>query len=163
MAKSSAEKRTEASPENLTQALSVLQPDKIKKFSELLDTIDLIDKVGERIGEDKTGDMGAGGATGAAQGQHTQSWRDEAIASLPEATVMQRKLEQHIKKEVRQLHREASKISRNASKKGAAHKLTELYARIRRLNGLLAELFEASIDVMKRLYIRIFVDKQAVL
>ena len=76
---------------------------------------------------------------------------------------MQRKLEQHIKKEVRQLNRETRKLSRRASKKGAAHKLTELYARIRRLNGLLAELLEASIDVVKRLYIRIFVDKQAVL
>jgi len=160
MAKPSAEKRTEATPERPTHALTVVQP---KKLEGLLDTINLLNEVTERIGEDRSGDLGGGGMAGATQGQQGQSWRDQAIAHLPETAAMQKQLTDHIQTEVRGLRREARRLSHRTTKKGVAHKLTELYARIRRLNGLLTELLETSVDVIRRLYIRIFVDKQAVL
>ena len=59
------------------------------------------------------------------------------------------------------MNREVKKISR-FGKPGAAHKLNDLYARIRRLNGLLSDLMQASYEVLKRIYIRVVIDKQSV-
>ncbi|OGJ56122.1 hypothetical protein A2706_02260 [Candidatus Peribacteria bacterium RIFCSPHIGHO2_01_FULL_51_35] len=129
----------------------------------MLDTLNAIDsvpqRVSERTGEDISGDMGmAAGTAGAGQ----ISPRDQAIANLPEPVLMQKQLEKHIQREVRRLTKEAARISR-LQKPGAAFYLNELYARIRRLNALLHELWDASVEVVKRLFIRVFVDKQPIL
>ncbi len=125
--------------------------------------MELNDKVSEKSTEDATSDWSqASGGTGSAvqtTGQTGASVRDQAIANLPIPVVMQKQLEQHIRNEVKQLRKQALKIA-NTSKPGGAHKLNELYARIHRLNALLASLFEASVEVLKRLYVRVFVDKQ---
>jgi hypothetical protein len=76
--------------------------------------------------------------------------------------VVQNKLAQHIQNEVRMLRREAGKVTR-LSHPGAAYKLTLIYARIRRLNALLTELWDASYEVLKRLFIRVFIDRQPIL
>lgn len=143
-----------------TPALVVQQPQKLEG---LLGTIDLIDTFSERIGEDRSGDMGAGAGAVAGRGgaQPQVSARDRVIANLPKPEVMQKSIEKHIRKEVKHLNREVKRISR-FSKPGAAHKLNDLYARIRRLNGLLSELLEAGYEVLKRLYIRVVIDKQSV-
>lgn len=142
------------------ESLIVSQP---KKLEGLMETIALIDKVSERMGEDRSGDLGAAGSgsmAGAQQGDDgTQSARQIALANLPEPRMMQRQLEKHIYKEVHRLNKQVKKLTR-ASKPGNAHHINEMYAHIRRLNSILAELVEASYDVLKRLYIRIFVDKQ---
>jgi hypothetical protein len=159
MHNASVEKGSSASPERSERPLiAVAQP---KKLEGLLDTINLLNTVSERIG-DKASENWSGGATGqqasAAQGQ---TWRDEAIANLPATPAMQRELRTHIEKEIATLQKEVHAIARRAAKPGAGYKLTKLYARIRRLNGILQELLESSVDVVKRLYIRIFVDKQS--
>lgn len=74
---------------------------------------------------------------------------------------MQKQLAEHIRVEVKKLRKQALQISR-MSRPGAAYKLNELYARIRHLNAILAELFEASMDVLKRLFVRVFIDKQTI-
>lgn len=152
-------KSLEAAPEQKTSFI-VSQPNKLEG---LLETISLIDKVSERMGEDKSGDLGgsSGSTTGGTQGDDDaqQSSRQSAIADLPEPRVMQQKLEKHIHKEVQQLHKQVKKLTR-VHKPGQAHAVNELYARIRRLNSIAAELIEASYDALKRLYIRIFIDKQ---
>ncbi|MDD5075073.1 MAG: hypothetical protein PHO54_04315 [Candidatus Peribacteraceae bacterium] len=144
------------------QVLTVTQPDKI---ASLLDTLNIIDQMSERIGEDRSGDMGGGGSAGAQQkGRKAKqvSPRDQAIANLPPQNVMQEKLSQKIIVEVRALRRQIRSIPATG-KPGAAFKLNKLYARIRRLNGLLSELFEASYEIVRRLFVRVFVDEQSVL
>ncbi|MDD5623780.1 MAG: hypothetical protein PHI23_03665, partial [Candidatus Peribacteraceae bacterium] len=92
----------------------------------------------------------------------TISPREQAILNLPSPEAMQTKLRQKIHMEVKQLHKQIHSISR-VSKPGNAFKLNLLYARIRRLNGLLAELVEASFEVLKRLFVRVFIDEQPIL
>ena len=118
------------------------------------------------MGEDSSKDLGGGSSSGSGQqgddddGQ--QTWRDQAIANLPPAPKMQADLQTHITKEMKTVRKTIKKSSKNIGKPGAACKLNELYARIRRLENILRELLEASIEVIERLYIRIFIDKQAV-
>jgi hypothetical protein len=120
-------------------------------------------KVSETTREDASSDFtqtGKGGAVTTAQGtQSGMSVRDQAIANLPIPVVMQKQLEQHIRDEVKKLRSQAKTIAA-MSKPGGAYKANQLYARIRHLNAILASLFDASMEIMKRLYIRVFVDKQ---
>lgn len=145
-----------------SQNLVVAQPD---KFQGLLETISLMDKVSERLGEDRSGDLGGGGggqASGQQGDQGQQSARAKAIAMLPDEPEMRRQLENYIHKEVKKLRKEIRKKTFRISKKGSAHQLNELYAKMRRLNALLAELMEASLEVLKRFCIRVFIDKQSI-
>ena len=156
-------KQIETSAE-VSPALIVSQP---KKLGSLLETLTLLDKVSETVGEDRSGDMGGAG-TGTGQqgdddGQSTISLREQAIANLPDATVMQRRLKVHIEKDVKRLQKQIKRAARRAADPGTAYKINQLYARIRRLNALLAELLGASQEVLKRLYVKIFVDKQTVI
>ena len=155
-------KQIETSAE-VSPALIVSQP---KKLGSLLETLTLLDKVSETVGEDRSGDMGGAGTGTGQQGDddgQTISLREQAIANLPDATVMQRRLKVHIEKDVKRLQKQIKRAARRASEPGAAYKINQLYARIRRLNALLAELLEASHEVLKRLYVKIFVDKQTVI
>ena len=138
----------------------VTQPDKLES---LLDSINRITEK-NASGPSNDGPMGgtAQGTQGAGAKQQGPSPRDQAIAAIPSPAMVQTQLAQHIQKEVRQLRREAGKITR-LGQPGSAYQLTILYARIRRLNALLNELFEASYDVLKRLFIRVFIDKQPIL
>lgn len=90
------------------------------------------------------------------------SARDEAIANLPHPKVMQKQLEAHIKAEVKSLRKQAKAIAR-INQPGGAYRANQLYTRIRHLNALLSELLSSSADVLKRLFIRVFIDKQTVL
>lgn len=144
------------------QVLTVTQPSTI---ASLLDTLTVIDRMSERMSEDRSGDMGGAGGQqkgGQAGTQGKQvSPRDQAIANLPAQEVMQQKLVQKIHQEVKKLNRQISSLS--TAQAGGAHKLNKLYARIRRLNNLLAEILEASYEILRRFFIRVFVDEQAIL
>ncbi|OGJ71878.1 hypothetical protein A2454_06340 [Candidatus Peribacteria bacterium RIFOXYC2_FULL_55_14] len=154
-------KQNETSVE-VSPTLIVSQP---KKLEGLLETLVLLDRVSETIGEDRSGDMGGSGAAGAKQGDDEQeiSLRELAIANLPDTPVMQKHLRTHIEKEVKKLQKQVRYAARRATKPGTAFQINRLYARIRRLNALLAELLEASHEMLKRLYVKIFVDKQTVI
>lgn len=157
------DQHTEMIPTVERPALTVTQPDKI---ANLLDTLNLIDAMSERMGEDRSGDLGgAGGQMGGAVQARQQkqiSPRDQAIANLPAQEVMQGKLVKNIEEEVGKLRHQIRSIPATG-KPGSAYKLNKLYARIRRLNGLLAELFDASYEVLRRLFIRVFIDEQPIL
>lgn len=157
------QKHTEIAPAAPRPVLTVTQPATI---SSLLDTLNLIDQMSERVAEDRSGDMGAAGGgqqgtagTGATKGA---SPRDQVIAALPVQQVMQRKLVEKIHAEVRHLRREIRSIPASGTP-GAAFRLNKLYARIRMLNRLLGTILEASLDVVKRLFIRVFIDEQPIL
>ncbi len=157
----STEKRAEHRESSENKNLVVTQPD---KFQGLLETISLMDKVSDRLGEDRSGDLAtSGGASGgSAQGQGQQSARAQAIANLPDPPQMRKDLGNYIQKEIKTLRKEVRRKAFRASKPGSAHQLNELYAKVRRLNNLLSELMEASVDVLKRIFIRVFVDKQSI-
>jgi hypothetical protein len=139
--------------------LVVTQPD---KFQGLLETISLMDKVSERLGEDNSGDMGGGGSgTKSTQGDDgTTSTRATAIENLPATPEMRKSLGAYIQKEIKVLRKQARKKKFHASKPGSAHQINDLYSKIRRLNTLFTELMETSVDALKRLFIKVFIDKQ---
>ncbi len=147
-----------------TGKLVVSQPSKLKELTMLLESFENLDaRVSEKTGEDRSGDLGSGGQA-SRTGTKTpgQTARDKAIADLPESAVMQRKLKSHIQKEVNDLARLANRAS-HSSAPGSAFRINEFYARIRRLNALLAELLESSIEVIRRLFIRVFIDHQEII
>ena len=150
------------SPE-VKSTLRVVQPKQIGQVLEALETIDaLAMRVSEQNGEDASRDLGGSGAGGGgARGQGGASPRDAAIANIPAELIIKRELEQHIRKEIKQLEAEAKRTTR-LSKAGGAHQLNEIYGNIRRLNALLIQILEASYDVLKRLFIRVFIDKQSI-
>jgi hypothetical protein len=139
--------------------LVVTQPD---KFQGLLETISLMDKVSERLGEDSSGDMGSDGSGGkSSQGDDgTTSTRASAIANIPDTPEMRKSLGVYIQKEIKILRKQARKKKFHASAPGSAHQINDLYSKIRRLNTLFTELMETSVDALKRLFIKVFIDKQ---
>ncbi len=141
--------------------LRVFQP---AKLTEIVEMIDLMGQVSERIREDSSGDWGGAGAVGVAtqRGQGGASARDLAIAKLPEAPVMQRRLIAHIKGEIKKLDRQARSLAR-ARAKGSAYFLSEIYKKIRRFSVLIEELTVATIEVIRRFYIAVFIDHQPLL
>ncbi|MDD4319420.1 MAG: hypothetical protein PHW10_03805 [Candidatus Peribacteraceae bacterium] len=150
-----------------TTKLVVSQPKTLRAITEMVDALQAApERVSELLGEDRSGDLGgasAGTGLAAGQGSAGQSARDIAIATMPSDTAtLQRQLAKHIEQEVNHLRRIARKNGRG-SRPGEAFRLNQIYARIRRLNALLKELFEASIDVLKRLFIRVFIDKQSII
>lgn len=156
----------EKAPSTITQSVEsapavVVQPTKIE-FAAFLDGIS---KMSDKTGEDHSGDWsGAGGSSTAVATGGTQtgmSARDHAIANLPIPVVMQKDLQKHIRDEVTKLRKQAQSIA-SMSRPGGAYKLNQLYSRIRHLNAILASLFDASVDVIKRLFIRVFIDKQTI-
>jgi len=161
MAGNTPDRHTETAPLAPKPVLTVTQPEKI---GSLLDTLNLIDQMSERMGEDRSGDMGGAGGQkqSGSSGTRTVSPRDQAIAALPSEQIMQAKLAEKIRAEVGTLRKQIRSIP-GSGQPGAAFKLNKLYARIRLLNRLLATLFESSLDVIKRLFIRVFIDEQPIL
>ena len=150
--------RTEAAP---STKVAVIQP---KQIQSILVDLDAIEKITESVSTGRDGDWSSSGSHTGTQARKSQgsSARDAAIAKIPDAPAMQIKLKKHIHKEIRALRKEVRKVE-SLSKPGAAHKLNELYARIRRLHALVSELAGSSVDVLKRLFIRVFIDRQTVL
>ncbi len=143
--------------------LVVSQPPKVEM---LLEALAAIDKISERIGEDRSGDLGGGGGTSGKKGDDSSAAttiRNQKIANLPQPEIMRSELRKHIDKEVTELQREVRRCARRLSRPGAAHKLNALYARIRRLNSIIAELFDTAYETLKRLFIKVVIDEQNVL
>lgn len=144
------------------QNLVVYQPQKLES---LLGTLDLIDKISERVGEDRSGDLGGGGAsaTGGRQGDDDDiSPREKLLQNLPVQGKMHQKLSSQIQREARSVERSIRSL-RRVQKRGNAYQLNLLYRQLRQLYGLLDEIMNASYEVIRRLYIRVFVDKQSIL
>lgn len=140
--------------------LVVNQPTKLGSLLESINRITESSASGPA--QDWSGSGGAAGQAGKAGSARGPSPRDQAIANIPAPVVIQKQLAQHIQKEVKTLRRQARHIT-HISGPGAAYHLTLIYSRIRRLNALLSELAEASLEVLKRLFIRVFIDKQSIL
>jgi hypothetical protein len=146
-----------------SKALRVVQPRQLEELGQILETIDALNmRVSEKQGEDRSGDMGgAGMARSSGAGTTGTSARDELIAAMPSMPIVRKKLEKHIQQEIRELKKKAEAGS--LKRAGGAHALNELYSRIRRLQSLLRDLWDATSDVLKRLYVRVFVDKQTII
>lgn len=137
----------------------VFQPQKLK---EVVDIIDLMGNITSRVREDKSGDMGGGSSsTGGAQqgGTSATSARDEAIAKAPPVPIMQKKLIEHLEREVRLMEKQTRKLAWS-NKPGSAFLLSELYKKMRRLTSLISDLLKASTNMIKRFYISVFIDHQ---
>lgn len=153
-------------PENAPQTVS--QPVRIESHmqSQLGSFLEDINRISESTGSGP-GEQWSGGGSGTGMtqtqgGAAVVSARDLAIANLPAPAVMQKQLEKHIQDEVKKLRKETKRIAR-MGKPGAAYHLNQLYARIHTLNSLLSQIFEASYDVLKRMFVRVFIDRQPIL
>ncbi len=144
--------------------LTVLQPQPLKELTKLLESFDALpQRISERTGEDTSSDLGSSGAAVTGTRNTGTSPRDQAIAAMPaEPLVLRTQLAKHIEKEVHDLQKLARSAA-SASRPGDAFHLNQIYARIRRLNALLVELWGTTVEVLRRLYIRVFVDKQPIL
>lgn len=149
-----------------TARLTVRQPAKMAELNKLLETFENLNaRVSERTAEDASHDLGGAGATAGATGQQGAqgvSARDLSIRKIPAAAVIQERLTRHIRQETRKLERLARRAA-GSSAPGSAHTLNALYAKIRRLNSLISEILSASLDVLRRLFIRVFIDQQPIL
>mgnify|MGYP003345806302 CR=1 FL=1 len=137
----------------------VFQPQKLK---EVVEIIDLMGNISQRVREDSSGDMGGGGGgtqQGGTQGASGTTTRDEAIAKAPPIPVMQTKLVRQLEAEVRQLEKTSQRL-RWSNAPGNAYMLTEIFKKIRKLRTLIVSIISASADVIKRLYITAFIDRQ---
>lgn len=141
----------------------VFQP---QKLTEIVEMIDLMGSISDRVREDSSGDMGGGGSGSATGGQATgkkgASPRDIALANLPVPAVMQVRLTKHIRKEMKAIDRQVSALA-GSNAKGSAYLINELYKKIRRLHSIIEEIVHASSDMIKRFYVAVFVDKQPVI
>ncbi len=165
-AKNNAEKRGERqeskdhSP-NIA-SLVVKQPPKLQSLLVLLSDLE---KISEVVREESSQDLGVGVSSGgtATSGRGTGatgvSLRDQSIRSLPSTEAMRVRLTRHMQREVKQLEKRARRLARS-TEKGSAYLLNELYAKIRKIQALIGELVEATAEVVKRLYIRLFIDHQ---
>ncbi len=135
----------------------VFQPPKLR---EIVEVIDLMGTVASRVREDKRGDLPVSGAAASSgkTGQGAVTARDEAIAKAPPVLIMQKKLVEHIRKEVRSVEREAKVLSRSQAR-GSAYSLSELYRKIRRLSSLISDILQASTEMIKRFYVSVFIDR----
>ena len=156
--------RAPGSAPQLEKSGATVQPVKTETMSAIL--MDVNDAIKESNAaaptEQWSGNGQAATSSGIQPASQGMSWRDQAIANLPVPVVMQQKLHKHIEEEIKELRKQASKIT-DLRKPGAANHFNQLHAKIHRLNSLLAGLFEASIDVIKRIFIRVFIDKQPIL
>jgi len=153
---------TQKSPEAVSQPSKALQLEQVEGLSEFVDQINQIkEHASDTAGEQWSGGSGSAKAVATTGQQQTTSARDLAIANLPPAKAMQKQLEQHIKEEVKKLRREAKAVTR-VGQPGGAHRLTLFYRQIRHLNSLLSAIWDTSVDVVKRLFIRVFIDKQSI-
>lgn len=151
---------TQKTPETVSQPSKALQLEQVEGLSEFVDQINRIkEHASDTAGEQWSG--GSGTAVAAAGRQQAMSARDLAIANLPPAKAMQKELEKHIKEEVKKLRKQAKTVTR-IGQPGGAHRLTLLYRQIRHLNSLLSALWDTSVDVLKRLFVRVFIDKQSI-
>ncbi len=146
---------------------SVAQPNKLPTLNgmaELISAIDSISVPSETSGEGPSNDWSgqSGGAMVKSGQQSGMSPRDRAIANLPAPAVMAKQLEGHIRAEIKDLRKQVGSIT-SLRRPGAAFRLAELYARIRRLHSLLNELLESSYEVLRRVFIKVFIDKQSIL
>jgi hypothetical protein len=142
-----------------TMQLAVRQPEKIRS---LLVVLADLEKISEIVSEDRSHDLGAGGSgtgTGDDGSSGQISARQKAIQSLPSIPAMRQKVTLHLQAEVKQLERKA-KLLAHSTKKGSAYLLNELYARIRKIQTFIAELIDAAEELVKQLYIRLFIDHQ---
>lgn len=149
----------ESAPAAPSRSLIVSQPEKLEG---LLETINLMATVSERMGEDRSGDLGSSGGSSGQQGDDSTqvSARDKAIAAIPAVPVMQKQLQEHIAQNIKSLRQEINQQTVKGSKAGSAYKLNELYKRIRRLQCFLSDILSASTEIVQRIYIRVFIDKQ---
>lgn len=144
----------------------VVQPVKLDlsvQLGSILEQVNLIsENAADNPAEQWSGSPGTTTSARTTSATTAVSARQQAIANIPAPAVMQKELEKHIRSEVKHLRKQAQNIAR-ISHPGAAYRLNEIYAKIRKLNALLSELLEASYEVVKRFFIRVFVDRQPIL
>jgi hypothetical protein len=141
----------------------VKQPDNMKNILDAIQVMPETEQFSETTGEDSSGDLKGSGHALARKGTSAAvSTRAQAIANLPDEQQMRRELKKQIEAEVKRLHKEIRTLTR-IGKPGTAFYVNQLYAKIRGLNAFLSRLVEESFDVLKRVFIRVFIDRQPIL
>lgn len=139
----------------------VFQPQKLK---EIVEVVDLMGTVAARVREDSSADLPGGGGGSGTQGAGQTSGtsaRDDAIAKAPPMAVMQKKLVEHLEREVKAIEKQARSLKASGAR-GSGFRLSELYRKIRSLRSLIGDILHASAEMVKRFYISVFIDRQSI-
>lgn len=155
LTKPTSPERGPLSPDTSPKILLVEQPKSARLDSLLAEIEQITELPAKGISEDRPS------GTGAASSQAI-SPREAAIAALPDLPVMQGALTGHIEQEINVLRKEAQRVTR-LGRSGHAHRLNEIYRKIRQLQSLLLTLLESSYEILRRLYVRIIIDRQPIL
>lgn len=158
--KKSAERESLTSVTTVESANAVVfQPQKLR---EVVEIVDLMGTISNRVREDNSGDAAGGvGPASAGRTQQGTSARDEAIAKAPDVPIMQKKLVEYLEREIQTIQKQARQHSRSNAR-GSAWMLSELYRKIRRLRSLMSEILDASAAMIKRFYVSVFIDRQPI-
>lgn len=139
--------------------LTVRQPEQVKDLIKLLE---ILEGVTEAVGVQPPG--ASAGSVAGMQGDDAgdrSSLREQALAHLPDTPVMQRKLISSLEHEVSHLKRQARRAALKM-RRGGACALNEIYAKIRKIKVMIAEILEATREIVERLYVRLFIDGQPI-
>jgi hypothetical protein len=134
----------------------VFQP---TKLNEVMEMINFMGNISEKVTEHHALFTGSSGASTGDQKSQGSSQRDQILQKLPPTAQMQKKLVKHIDAEIASLEKKAKRITR-MKRRGWAFELTLVIAHIHRLAAIAREIMRASLEVVRRFYILVFIDHQ---
>lgn len=139
--------------ENLVKSAETAS--KVEAMGNLAEGMESVDgKIAETLGEDrnKTGDNKAGGFV-YRQKVDPAAIRAQLLQNLPDQKVMMMQVSKEIHKEIKYLHKKAMKMMRTPGEVNY-FEMSNLMKKLRELKGILAELFKASFETLKTLWLR---------
>ncbi|MBI4235552.1 hypothetical protein HY604_04605 [Candidatus Peregrinibacteria bacterium] len=128
---------------------------KVEALGQLSEGMESVDgKVAETLGEDKSklGDSKPGSAT---YGQKIDpaAIKAQLLKNLPDQKVMMLQVSKEIHKEIKYLHKKAMKMMRTPGDVNY-FEMSNLMKKLREMKGILSELFKASFETLKTLWLR---------
>lgn len=139
--------------ENLVKSAETAS--KVEALGNLAEGMESVDgKVAETLGEDrnKTGDNKTGGFV-YKQKVDPAAIRAQLLQNIPDQKVMMMQVSKEIHKEIKYLHKKAMKMMRTPGEMNY-FEMSNLMKKLRDLKGILSELFKASFETLKTLWLR---------
>lgn len=134
---------------------SVDTASKVEALGQIAEGMESVDgRVAETLSEDrsKIGDIKAGGFVYRQKVDPT-AIRAQLLQNLPDQKVMMVQVSKEIHKEIKYLHKKAMKMLRTPGEVNY-FEMSNLMKKLRELKGILSDLFRASFETLKTLWLR---------
>lgn len=139
--------------ENLRKSVDTAS--RVEALGKLAEGMESVDgKVAEALGEDrsKMGDNKTGGFA-YRQKVDPAAIRAQLLQNIPDQKAMMMQVSKEIHKEIKYLHKKAMKMMRTPGEVNY-FEMSNLMKKLRELKGILADLFRASLETLKTLWLR---------